>query len=755
MNRITPIVLLLVVVAAGLYVVGFELRRTETSLEGATVLKATNVDAEAVKDMTVTRDGKVAVEVSRGRDKVWRLAEPVQGLARDAMVNSIVHDLLFLRRSGGEIPAGELNPKGLSYYGLEKPRVVVKIRAGEAGTAKEWQLLVGDADPTKRYVFVKAPLDTGVSVVSKEVLDQLDLPFVEWRERRILLVDPNHLVGMSIRSSLAKLELRGKGTSWSVTKPFEDRVDWLQFDKVLRALKEVDAKEFKAEAAGNLAPFGLAPPRVEVSLTRDDNTTVTLLFGSECSQPLGTVYAKIEDAPTIFAVDAAIETELTFPSDALRNRRFLPISAYGAAEFDVERAGARLVVKKQGEKWKIVEPVTADADDGEVDIFYRDVSGLEVLRWPNDAPDNAALERYGLDPKSRATLTLRQADKPEQVVYVGKASDKDKDLYVQHAGRRTVYTVSESFAGRVSGNWLDFRARKVAAFSKYDVQKLLLRRPDGDVSLEKAVDGKWRLTAPASAPGDEITVGAVLDDLNELTAVKFIAEKPAKPADFGLDPSAPLGAGKPAFEVTVELKAGKDKPVETKTVLVGKEVPGQGWTAQVKGEGLVWVASGVFVDHLRAEMRKRLLWEVRRTDIQSMTWQSGAQKVVARVEGGWWKLVEPSGAKLDANALDGMVGPIENLRVERFEAYSKDNLAKYGLDKPRVTITLTVDGRERSLLIGANKDKDNVWATVSTDEVIFTQPQGLVSAMLKAPLAPPEASPVPAPAPPAPAPAPK
>ncbi len=754
MNRITPIVLLLIVVAAGSYVAFWEARRETPSLESPTVLKATNAEAEAVREMTVTRTtvkraGEAPVvetlDLQRGRDGAWRLVQPVQGLARDAVINSLVHDALFLPRVGGEIRTDPLNAKGLSAYGLEKPRIVVKIRSGEGAAEKEWQLLVGNQDPTKQFAYVKGPLDTGVSVVPAEAVEAFVAPLGDWRERKFLRFDMNHATTMSLRSPMARLDLRRQGTSWLVTKPFTDRVDWIRFEYVLRALGEVEARDFMAESVGRLEPLGLtgSAVRVEVSFTRDDNTTTTLLLGAPCPRPVGTVYAKLENDPTIYAVDEALVSDLTFPSEALRDRSVIRISSSNATEFDLDRPGARLVVKKQGARWKIVEPVTADAEDTEVDAFFRELSGLQVVRWPNDAPDNAALERYGLDAKSRATLTVRQADKPEQVLYIGKVDPKQKDLYLQRAGSRTVYTVSDAFAARAVGAWLDFRSRKVAAMSKYEAEKLVIRRPGGDFVIEKGADAKWRMTSPAGAPGDEINIGNVLDELNDLSAVRLLVEKAANPADYGLD--------KPVFEVSVDLRAGKDKPVETKTLLIGREIRGEGWTAEVKGEDLVWVASNVLVDHLRAEMRKRLIWEIRRPDIQAMTWQAGSEKVVARVEGGWWRLVEPSGAKLDPAVVDEIVSPLEGLRVDRYEAYSKEALAKYGLDKPRVTVVLTVEGRDRVFLLGAAKDAQSVYAMVSTDDAIFTVPTSFAASVLRVPLAPQEPKSIaPSVAPPAP-----
>ena len=224
-----------------------------------------------------------------------------------------------------------------------------------------------------------------------------------------------------------------------------------------------------------------------------------------------------------------------------------------------------------------------------------------------------------------------------------------------------------------------------------------------------------------------ITAGPTREPID---AVRFITEKAEKPADYGLD--------KPAYVVIVELKPDKDKPTETVELHVGKEMGDDGFAAKLKDDDLVFTVSSTLVDRLGREFRKRLVWDFKRSDVSSLVWRAGSKKVSIRLEDGAWKLIEPAGGRIDAIRLDELLGVVSNIRVERFTAYTKDQLAKYGLDKPRMTVKLTIEDTDRTLTLGKEKDKDYSYVMVSDNDVVFTLPTSSAKTLLASPMAPPE-----------------
>ena len=237
------------------------------------IFKVTKADAAKADAMAIARPTGALV-LARGADGAWRLTAPVEAFARQEAAAGIVRDVLLVRRNGGEIPADRLDPKGLSVYGLDKPAVTATVRVGEGAAAREFVLQVGNADPTGQFAYVKRPGDAGVSLVDRWVAERLARPVNEFRETRFVRFDAARLASLRVRSPAGAVELARRDGAWVVTKPYEDRADSLRVEGLLRALGGLEAAAFPAEAAGNLAPFGLDRPRVEVTLVRSEERRV-------------------------------------------------------------------------------------------------------------------------------------------------------------------------------------------------------------------------------------------------------------------------------------------------------------------------------------------------------------------------------------------------------------------------------------------------------------------------------------------------
>jgi len=739
MNRATPVVLVALLVLIGLYVVFFEIRPETRFWTKAELLdrKARVFDVErsdaltnSIREFTVTRvPDNLTIAFERTGGGPWRITRPIRARASDPLVAGLVSGLLFARKSADDIRKMDFPPNGLVAYGLDKPSLLVLMKAVEGKEVREYALRFGAADPTKHYVYAQRSGSPDVMVLDKMLTEGLTQPLNKFRETNFVDFDPRRVASVALRTPTATMDLVNQNGTWTVTSPYRDRADSLRWETVTRAMADLKAESFPAEAAGNLAPFGLDRPAIEFSFRRDDNSTTVLLLGKPAAEPAGTVYAKLAGQPAIYTVADEIVKTLAFVPLFLRDRQVARLSALDLSELAIERPGQKVVVRKSADKWKIEEPVRMNAEPDAVDAFVRALTALQVIRYPNDSPDDAALARFGLDPKSRITITVRPVDKPVEVYYVGVVDPASRDLYMQRKGFPGVYTVSEGFRADAESRYLDFRERSLGPLSRYDIEKIAVLRPQGPITLARQPDDKWRMTAPVTAPAHDAAVEQLLDDLNNLAAVKFIAEKADRLSDYALD--------KPAFELTLGLKAQKDKPASTKVLLIGKQFPGEGYAAKFKDADLVFTVADALVQHLGEEFHKHLVWQFERggAQVSALVWQSGTQKVFVRKEQGVWKLIEPRLAVLDEEKLQGLINVVSWITVTRFEAYTKDNLPRYGLSAPRVTVTVTVEGKDRTFSLGAPKDANTSYAMVSDGDPIFAMPANIVKVLLEAPLA--------------------
>jgi hypothetical protein len=157
--------------------------------------------------------------------------------------------------------------------------------------------------------------------------------------------------------------------------------------------------------------------------------------------------------------------------------------------------------------------------------------------------------------------------------------------------------------------------------------------------------------------------------------------------------------------VTVSVE-GRTAPV---VLQFGAKSPdGNGQYANEPGSAKVfllpsWI-EGSF-DKKPFDLRDRDLLHVKRDDVRQLevTGPEGGY-ALSRTDAGEWAFTKPLATRAGRWAVDGLLGTVENLRMESVaaEGATGAELAKFGLDKPSRTVSLvTKDGQARTLEIGA------------------------------------------------------
>src|SRR5262249_13267599 len=87
-----------------------------------------------------------------------------------------------------------------------------------------------------------------------------------------------------------------------------------------------------------------------------------------------------------------------------------------------------------------------------------------------------------------------------------------------------------------------------------------------------------------------------------------------------------------------------------------------------------------------------------------------------------WMLEEPLSAPADATTVRSFISTLRSLRATDFVAEQAADLSPYGLDHPRVTITLYRDKEDdqRQLLVGNENDKKDVYVKVGARPTVYT-----------------------------------
>jgi len=234
----------------------------------------------------------------------------------------------------------------------------------------------------------------------------------------------------------------------------------------------------------------------------------------------------------------------------------------------------------------------------------------------------------------------------------------------------------------------------VVTVDKAKAKEISLATPGETIRLVKE-GSAWKVAAPFAAPADTSAVESMLTSLEKLEADEVVVEQAPNPAEYGLD--------KPSRTITAVVE-GATAPL--KVEFGSKSPDGSSVYARTAGSPKVYLVpqwvEGSF-EKKPFDLRDRDLLHVKRDDVRSLevTGPEGGY-ALARTDAGEWAFTKPVATRAGRWSVDGLLGTVENLRMDSVAAEAATDVKAYGLDKPTRTVSLVLkDGSARTLAIGA------------------------------------------------------
>ncbi len=269
----------------------------------------------------------------------------------------------------------------------------------------------------------------------------------------------------------------------------------------------------------------------------------------------------------------------------------------------------------------------------------------------------------------------------------------------------------------------------VAQFDRDDVNTINIRSTEGKIELKEDAKGTWQIVEPIQDRADSMAVAQLFTEAEALKYVERIDDEgkgvsKERLKEFGLSDS----------KVRVRF-TGKEKPVE---FLWGKDAATEGKQyLKVDGSSVVYVVGGPLKTTLTRRLddfRDRKLGDVSATQVNKVTVKTSAGEIeLTKDNSNQWALVKPLKARGDNDRIGDLISKAANARIESFVGDAA-NLSAYGLQEPRVTVTLfTAEGPPVALDLGTNpkdeKDKDRTYAKLSTRNAVVLLPKAIESLM--------------------------
>lgn len=381
--------------------------------------------------------------------------------------------------------------------------------------------------------------------------------------------------------------------------------------------------------------------------------------------------------------------------------------------------GSSVTISKSGGDWKITDPVKTPADQS---VAGRVVSSGAGLLGEKDLGDVSDPAEFGL--KTPAMVAFVLSSNQTRILKIGDKTPNGYEYYVMAGESGRVFTIDGRSAESMLKSLADLRSGKLMPFDTLATASFEIETPGSVLAGErvkeekvKPEEARWRLVKPEPAEADKGEVIKLLSRVTEVKAEDFVEEEAADLAKYGL--------AKP--EITVRLVSDDAKKAG---LMIGAPTPEGGRYAKTEGSGaVIRVSADTFSTLSGAGARLRLatFTGVDRPRIKSVRGETAQwiytaerKKAAARDDDDEWRFIQPPGMAADNLSFAALVYQIETAKYAKIIA-KPDKPSAYGLDKPSLTLVVTLDDGEKTIKTGSKADShgERYFATVSGRPEVF------------------------------------
>jgi hypothetical protein len=276
----------------------------------------------------------------------------------------------------------------------------------------------------------------------------------------------------------------------------------------------------------------------------------------------------------------------------------------------------------------------------------------------------------------------------------------------------------------------DEKSKQLVSVKQDDVQEITLERAaiDSSVTDKKAdqpntpaqtvklkkTGAEWNVVEPVQDLADSATVNALVSGVLSTKYERIVEEKPANLDDYGLK----------SPKLKISFKKSDASPAES--VFIGRDTPVGAaiYVRTAANEAVYKVPSSLKTsgDRSLKDLRnKAVVPNFLRADLTEIEVQNAAGSVVlTKGEKDQWQLAREN-LPADTNEVNKLISAVLDLKATDFASESDANLKSFGLNPPKVKVTLT-KGKEKEksrtgVWFGAVKDKS--YAKREGKEVVY------------------------------------
>jgi hypothetical protein len=367
-------------------------------------------------------------------------------------------------------------------------------------------------------------------------------------------ISAGDIQNIELRSRMRDIVIERATDGWRFVKPIHGEADRTAADNMADAIANLQITGTISENPGDLAPFGLQNPAVDVIVTTKDHRVLpTIMVGKDT--PVGnSSYVKSPEKPGILLVANTFPSQVEKSVDDLRPRTLIEFKPEEIRKVVLEsNNGTPLELNKKGDQWTIVKPKPYAADKSAVQQLLDTVTNARVADFIDDNPSD--LSKYGLaTPSFKLTLYGGKTNAEESLLFGFKQPQADKSgLYARRGegNDQPVITVDSYVLNNINKHFDDFRDKTVLGLDSSKVDHVMIVSPKFDENLARAGSGKWNIVSnDKTAAAEELVAASLLDQIHDLKGTKIVEDPMTHPEHYGMV--------KPTLTLTAYAKDGRE-----------------------------------------------------------------------------------------------------------------------------------------------------------------------------------------------------
>lgn len=396
-----------------------------------------------------------------------------------------------------------------------------------------------------------------------------------------------------------------------------------------------------------------------------------------------------------------------------------PIAKLTADNFDtieVTKGKATTVIKKEGDAYKIVKPITYPADKDAAKLAFESLAKMEFGNIVSDQKSRQKELELGDD---SLRVVIKKGDKTLADLRVGKTSNQMTMIRLE--GQNNVWAASGLFKYQLDKDTNGWRDKSITRFDEKDADRLTVATQDGaklvlakPAPVDAGTPPEWHVVESnvKVEPFDKSVATSVISQLATWKANDFADD--AKLEDTGLD--------SPQLTVTVGLRNGQQQ-----TALVGKKKGDEDWYVKLADKPQIFLVKKYNLERMNKrpiDYRDKTICNLKAEELTEVEVVQGKDSFTLTKKGSEWKATKPANFTAD----DAKVSNITSAFSEwKGQGFAEDSSSKAtGLAKPKATIVAKsgVKGHGCTLKIGGETaDKSNYYVQTGTQPEVVLVPK--------------------------------